>query len=173
MKTIILTFLLGSAVTVLFASVLVHPAGPVKARSTTEPLLSGADIDPPVLTELERSCQNCHSDRTEWPWYSYIAPVSWLVESDVGRARGRMNLSHWNEYTAETKGEMLARVGAIVRSGEMPPARYTVIHANAKLSSVEREQIYEWAHAERLALKSAVPATVGTGRRSEEGDAHP
>src|ERR1700722_9022047 len=107
MKNIILTFLFGSAIFVVLTSVLVHPAGPVKAATTAKPVLAGADIDLPVLAELERSCENCHSDRTEWPWYSYIAPASWLVESDVGQARGHMNLSHWDEYSVEKKAEML------------------------------------------------------------------
>jgi hypothetical protein len=49
--------------------------------------------------------------KTEWPWYSYIAPMSWLVEGDVSKARSHMNLSHWNEYTGEKQQEILARVG--------------------------------------------------------------
>jgi hypothetical protein len=161
LKSIILVFLLSGASAVAFASVVAHPNGPVKAARSTKPLLAGADIDGPVLAVLERSCQNCHSERTEWPWYSYIAPVSWVVESDVGQARDHMNLSHWDEYTTEKKEEILAQVGAVAQSGEMPPARYTAIHVNAKLSSEEREQIYQWARVERRHLKSAIPTSVG------------
>src|SRR5277367_3976509 len=161
MKNIIRAFVLGVASVVVFASVLVHPSGPVKAVKSAQPLLAGTDIDPVVLGVIERSCQNCHSEKTEWPWYSHIAPVSWLVESDVSQARSHMNLSHWDEYTIEQKQEVLVRVGAIVRSGEMPPGRYTAIHADAKLSSAEREQIYQWAHAERVRLKSGIPTSAG------------
>jgi hypothetical protein len=162
-KGIIRAFVLGMVSVVVLASVLIHPSGPVKAAASAMPVLAGADIDPAVLEVLERSCQNCHSEKTEWPWYGYVAPMSWLVESDVGQARSHMNLSRWEDYTIEQKQSILAQVGAVVRSGQMPPARYTVIHTNAKLSPVEREQIYGWAHAERRRLKSVMPTSVGTG----------
>jgi hypothetical protein len=77
---------------IVFASVLVHPFGPVKAAKSAHPLLAGTDIDPAIFRVLERSCQNCHSEKTEWPWYSYIAPMSWLVEGDVSQARSHVNL---------------------------------------------------------------------------------
>jgi hypothetical protein len=165
LKSIVLVFLLSGAGAVAFASVVAHPNGPVKDVKSNKPLLTGAEIDAPVLTVLERSCQNCHSEKTEWPWYSYIAPASWLIESDVAQARVHMNLSHWDEYTAEKKEEILAQVGAVAQSGEMPPARYTAIHANAKLSAEERAQIYQWARAERRRSKSATISTsIGVDR---------
>jgi hypothetical protein len=164
LKRTILVFMLSSASVVAFASVVAHPSGPVKAAESTKPLLAGAEIDPPVLAVLERSCQNCHSERTEWPWYSYIAPVSWLVENDVREARDHMNLSHWDEYAAERKEEILSQLGAVARSGEMPPMRYTAVHANAKLSSAERELIYQWARNERRRSKSVNPTPVGADR---------
>jgi hypothetical protein len=162
-KSILLKFVLGAATVVVLASIFVHPSGPVRTAVSADRLLAGAEIDPAVLQVIERSCQNCHSEKTEWPWYSHVAPMSWLVESDVAQARSHMNLSRWDEYTIEEKQELLARVGALARTGEMPPARYTAIHANAKLSPAERQQIYEWAHTERRRLKSAPPLSIGTG----------
>jgi len=161
LKNIVRASALGIVGLIVLASALVHPSGPVKAAKSEAPLLAGADVDPAVLAVLVRSCQNCHSEKTEWPWYSHVAPMSWLVESDVSQARGHMNLSRWNEYTGEEKQDLLARVGTVVRRGEMPPSRYTLIHANAKLSPAEREEIYGWAHAERRRLKSETPISVG------------
>ena len=163
MKRTIIMFLLGGASMVLLASVLVHPNGTVKAAQSTEPLLAGAEIDPAVKALLERSCQNCHSEKTAWPVYSYIAPMSWLVEGDVSQARAHMNLSRWGDYSLEEKEQLLASIGAVVRSGKMPPARYTAIHTDAKLSPEDSARIYEWAHAERRRLKSVVPAPTGAG----------
>lgn len=163
LKRIIITLLLTAASVVVLASVLVHPNGAVKATQSNQPLLAGAEIDPSVMSILDKSCQNCHSENTEWPWYSYIAPISWLVEGDVSQARSHMNLSRWSEYTPQDKQHILASVGAVVRSGKMPPARYTAIHADAKLSAGEGARIYEWAHTERRRLKSTVPAPVGAG----------
>ena len=163
MKNTIRAFALGAVGAVVLASTLVHPSGPVKAVKSDNPLLAGAGVDPDVLGVLQRSCQNCHSEKTEWPWYSHIAPMSWLVEGDVREARSHMNLSHWSEYTAEEQQDLLARIGSAVRTGEMPPARYTMIHGNAKLSAAERDNLYRWAHAERRRLKSAPSGSVRTG----------
>jgi heme-binding protein len=163
LKRFIITFLLGGASMVLLASVLVHPSGPVKATHSTGPLLAGAEIDPAVKALIEKSCRNCHSEKTEWPFYSYIAPMSWLVEGDVGEARSHMNLSRWGDYSLEEKEQLLASIGVVVRSGKMPPARYTAIHTDAKLSAEDGARIYEWAHAERRRLKLAVPASTGAG----------
>jgi hypothetical protein len=130
---------------VLLASALVHPNGPVKATRSNEPILARAEIDPAVKAMLERSCQNCHSEKTDWPIYSYIAPMSWVVEGDVSQARTHMNLSHWGDYSLEEKEQPLASIGAVVRSGKMPPARYTAIYTDAKLSVEDSARIYEWA----------------------------
>src|ERR1700757_4452183 len=78
------------------ASALVHPFG--RTSNSVEPLLVGADVDPALVRVLEKSCQNCHSERTQWPWYSYVAPLSWLIERDVHNGRSHMNLSDWAAY---------------------------------------------------------------------------
>ena len=150
-------FVIGSLSAVALMSVLVHPYGNVKAAKSSQPLLAGGEVTPAVLDVFERSCQNCHSDKTEWPWYSYIAPTSMMIESDVGAARSRMNLSHWNEYSNEDQQAILTGLAAAVRSREMPPQKYTLIHPASKLSTEERQLIYNWARSERLRLKAPPP----------------
>ena len=81
---------------------------------------SGTDVDPAVVRILEKSCQNCHYERTEWPWYSYVAPMSWLIEKDVHEARSHLNLSRWGEYDAQKQHDLLAELAAVVRSRRMP-----------------------------------------------------
>src|SRR5690349_3470660 len=75
-----------------FAGAFVHPFGPVKAQHSSEPLFAGTGLARDVNSVFERSCQDCHSERTEWPWYSYLPPISWLIENDVYQARSHMNL---------------------------------------------------------------------------------
>jgi heme-binding protein len=137
-----------------FASLLVHPFGDLKTHGAVNPLLAGADVDPAITQIIERSCQNCHSDKTEWPWYSYVAPVSWLIEKDVHDARSHMNLSLWGDYSLEKKQELLTKMAAAVRSRQMPPARYNLAHPSSKPSATDLEQIYEWARGERRRLRS-------------------
>ena len=145
---------LTGLVAVGLSSLWIHPFGDLKARRSLDPLLAGADVNPGIIQIMERSCQNCHSEKTGWPWYSYVAPVSWLIEKDVHDARSHMNLSRWDQYSLEKKQELLTRLAAAVRSRQMPPARYTLMHPGAKPYATDLEQIYEWARGERRRLKS-------------------
>ena len=131
---------------------LVHPFGNLR-RSDRGAILQGAHIDPATLGIIQRSCQNCHSEQTEWPWYSRIAPGSWLLERDVSQARSRFNLSRWTGYTPEQQASILSAIGVAARTGVMPPSRYTLLHPDARLSSEERQEIYAWSKAERRLLQ--------------------
>ena len=112
MKSPLRTSLVAGIIVLGLASVLVHPSGVVKGPTSTNLLLTGAVVDSETVQIMERSCQNCHSEKTEWPWYSYVAPVSWLVESDVHKARSHMNLSGWDQYSLQEKQYHLAELAA-------------------------------------------------------------
>ena len=150
------------------ASAFIHPFG-LKTNSAG-PLLSGADVDPAVVRILEKSRQNCYSERTEWPWYSYVAPMSWLIEKDVHEARSHLNLSRWGEYDAQKQHDLLAEPAAVVRNRRMPLSRYILLHPGDKPSPDEFERIYQWTRAERRRLTSlasahsAAPADAGVAR---------
>jgi hypothetical protein len=137
-----------------FASAFVHPFGRIKARRSNEPLFAGAETTPELTRVFEQSCQNCHSERTDWPWYSYVPPLSWLIENDVSQARSHMNLSRWPDYTTDRQVKILSRLGAEVRNHLMPLPRYVRLHPEARLADSEVRQIYEWAHRERRRLTS-------------------
>src|SRR6266852_5481906 len=145
-------FLVIGASLLGFASLLAHPCGTAKIPASSKPLLAGAPVDPAVMQIVERSCQNCHSERTDWPWYSYVAPMSWLIERDVQQGRSHMNLSHWDEYGVQKREDTLAEISAMTRSRQMPPTRYLRLHPHAKLSDEEIDLIYQWARAERKRL---------------------
>lgn len=91
-----------------------------------------ADADTRVIAQ--RACFDCHSNETMWPWYTNIAPFSWLVQRDVEEGRSKLNFSEWGRGEQET-GE----IAEVIRGGEMPPAQYTLIHADARLSVSEKE----------------------------------
>ena len=116
-------------------------------------LLKDARIDPGTLGIVERACQNCHSERTEWPWYSHIPPASWMIHRDVAQARERLNFSRWDSYTTVEKQALLSAIGGAVRTGAMPPGRYTWLHPKAALSAPEQKQVYDWTRAERRRLR--------------------
>ena len=112
MKKIFLTrphYRIACAGVLAVAAAFIHPLG--LKTNWARPLFSGADVDPAVARILEKSCQNCHSERTEWPWYSYVAPMSWLIEKDVREARSHLNLSRWDEYDAQKQHDLPRRYG--------------------------------------------------------------
>jgi hypothetical protein len=138
----------------------VQPVSAGRQAASTGPILVGAHPNAHVLSVIERSCQNCHSLKTEWPLYSRVFPVSWMIEHDVHTARAHMNLSRWQTYDDREKSLMLSEIGSVVRNGVMPPRRYTMIHPEAKLSETEMNEIYRWTRADRRLLngnKSIVP----------------
>jgi mono/diheme cytochrome c family protein len=156
MRTNLITSMLVAAFLIIAAAPLLHPFGAVKQASSSQRLLSGAQIDAATQALFERSCQSCHSQRTMWPWYSYVPPVSWLIERDVSRARASMNLSHWDQYSTEERQSRLGAIAATVRNRQMPPGRFTLLHPETMLSPTDRERIYAWARAERRRLRVSI-----------------
>ncbi len=94
---------------------------------------------------LKTSCYDCHSNETIYPWYSYVAPTSFLVSRHVKKARENINFSEWEGYKKSTKAEKLDDIYDEITEGEMPLESFTFIHRDAVLSSGEREVISSWA----------------------------
>jgi len=137
-----------------------HPFGnPRETKAPSGHLLAGAQIPEPLRDLVERKCGNCHSEAVDWPFYSRVAPFSWLLEHDVLEARQHMNLSRWDTYSNQEKSDLLSRLAAKARSGEMPPVRYTAIHGESKLLSKEQDSLYDWAKAERRRLRTEAQQT--------------
>ena len=157
--------ILSAGVCLVIAPVLlsfVHPFGnPHNVAAAPGSLLAGAEIPDPLRDVIGRKCGNCHSEATDWPFYSRLAPVSWMVERDVMEAREHLNFSHWTAYSDAEKTDLLSKFAAKVRSGEMPPARYTAIHRDSILQPQEREALYEWARGERKRLRTETQQPKG------------
>lgn len=80
-----------------------------------------------------QACGDCHSDRTRWPWYSNVAPMSWLVQKDVDDGRGILNVSEWDKPQPDI-GEVVDQI----QGGGMPPLQYKLIHGGSDLSKADR-----------------------------------
>jgi Haem-binding domain len=98
-----------------------------------------------VKAILRRSCYDCHSNETHWPWYAYVAPVSWLVAGDVRDGRKQLNFSQWGHYSAKKRRTKADAIVEQVTEGDMPLAQYLRIHSDAKLSSAEIDVLKKWA----------------------------
>ena len=125
---------------------------PSKSTAAGNAILDGAQIDPDVRAILERSCQDCHSEATHYPWYSYVAPVSFLIRNDVIRGREHLNLSRWSEYSLTRKERSLSEIANQVKDRDMPLPQYTFIHRHARLSDADIDAVFKWTQSERLRL---------------------
>ena len=90
-----------------------------------------------VAAVIGRACRDCHSNRTVWPWYSRISPVSWLLAGDVKEGRAKLNFSQWNVYSPEMSRIKLGKICAEVKKGEMPPWYYLPMHPDTKVTPAE------------------------------------
>jgi hypothetical protein len=115
----------------LFALAQAVPYG----RSHTNPPVQAEPrwSSPQTLALARRACFDCHSNLTSWPWYSNVAPMSWLVQSDVSGGRGALNFSEWNR-PQDGAGDAIDAVSG----GSMPPWFYVILHPKAKLSAADK-----------------------------------
>jgi hypothetical protein len=116
-------------------------------------VLTESNVPVPVRAILQRACQDCHSEKTVWPWYSHVPPISWQIHGDVNRGRAFMNLSKWNDSTESERRGFTAAIGAAIQSHLMPPPKYVWLHPEARLSSDELELVRAWALAENKTAK--------------------
>jgi hypothetical protein len=125
---------------------------PHRSEKADAPLLEGANVPPRVRAAIERSCRDCHSEATRYPWYSYIAPISWLIKNDVEGGRKHLNFSTWSEYSVIRRERCLSEIANQVQDGGMPMSIYTFMHRDAKLSKADVDAIFQWTQEERNRL---------------------
>ena len=103
-----------------------------------------------VAVVLKRSCMDCHSNRTDWPWYSNVAPVSWFVTDHVKHGRRYLNFSRWGAYDRRDRIDHLNAICKTVKSGVMPLDSYTLIHRSAQLTPADVKTLCAWAGEEQM-----------------------
>jgi len=113
---------------------------------------------PKIAAILRVSCYDCHSHETKWPWYSHVAPVSWLVASDVKEGRRHLNFSDWPVDDPERAAKRLENASEELGYKEMPPGQYKIMHPLARLTDAQRQQLTQWLDQEAKRLKAAAPA---------------
>ena len=127
---------------------------PYGCRRTNPPVVAEPDWDSPRTRELfQRACADCHSNRTKWPWYSRVAPISWLIVKDVEQGRSHLNVSEWNRPQKDAR-----EAAEELRDGKMPLPIYLPAHPEARLSAAEKAE-----------LVRGLEATFGSERRGRDG----
>lgn len=96
---------------------------------------------------LERSCFDCHSNHTNYPWYTNIQPVGYWLQHHVNEGKEELNFSEFNSYNGKRKNKKIKEIAEQIKEAEMPLFSYTIIHKEAKLTSAERDAINKWLGA--------------------------
>jgi hypothetical protein len=145
---LILAFLVGQFIRPDFSNPPVVPS---------ETLAASTQVPPDVQRVLSRSCNDCHSNETQYPWYSKVTPFNWFLANHIRDGRSEMNFSVWNTYTARKKARKLEELCEQVEQAEMPLPSYLWIHRDAVLSREEARMLCEWAQAERSRIEALNP----------------
>ena len=140
---------------VLLLVIQLVPAGrtnpPVDPAQTIERTMT---VPPEVEAIFNRSCKDCHSNETRWPWYAHLAPASWLLVMDVNHAREEMNFSEWGTENTDAQRDSLLEVCRKVKRGAMPLRSYKFLHREAALTDTDVTTLCTWSEAARKALKA-------------------
>ena len=117
----------------------------VPIRHDNPPAGAGPAMPAPVAAILKRSCNDCHTNETIWPWYSHVAPVSWLVARDVNGGRRHLNFSEWSSYRPDQRQKRMQDLVEVVERGDMPIWFYVPLHSEARLGPDDIKTLTSWA----------------------------
>lgn len=122
----------------------------------SQTIFATGNVPPDVKAIIDRSCNDCHTNTVRWPWYSMIAPMSWLVAEDVEEGREELNFSTWAAYPPKRQDHKLEEICEQIEKGEMPLKNYLYLHPGAKLSGADRQRLCQWTKEFRMTLVSAL-----------------
>jgi Haem-binding domain len=137
------------AVAVIVAQVGSEHRAPVEPRNRGLRLSSNSE--PPQV--LVRACGNCHSNHTDWPWYSHVPPVSWWIARHVREGREKLDFSEWETYSTMQKRDKLESMCGLISTGRMPPRMYTAMHPEAKLTDENKKAVCAWVKEQTIAAR--------------------
>jgi hypothetical protein len=132
----------------------VRPARTNPAVDQSQTIEAFTQMTPDVASILDRSCRDCHSNKTVWPWYTNVAPVSWWVIDHANHGRSHLNYSEWGKLDADRRDRKLRQICDQVQDGLMPLPSYLPMHANARLSDQDRKTLCDWTNNERARLET-------------------
>lgn len=147
---------IGIGIIVILACIqVVRPDRTNPAVDRGKTMQANAQVPPEVQAIFERSCYDCHSNQTKWPWYTNVAPVSWFIADHVKDGREELSFSEWGAYAPKKADHKLEEICEMVEKGEMPLESYLILHSGAKLSEPDKQTLCNWTKAERARMAVA------------------
>ena len=147
----------GLAVAVLLVIIQFFPAAPVLPGdiSPAADISHTVVVPGPVRDIFKRSCYDCHSNQTRYPWYTRIQPVGWLMASHIRKGRDNLDLSSFGTYSKRKQWNKLRSIAESIRDSSMPLTSYLWMHPDARLSSRNAMLVFNWAEATRNTMGAA------------------
>ena len=145
-----------AALVLIVGAAAIQVARPARTNPPIDPgrtLMAVTHAPADVQSVLERGCRDCHSHETRWPWYSNVAPVSWLVIDDVNHGRRHFNYSDWAQYDRDKMPQLLKDICEQTRKGEMPLPSYLWVHPDSRLSDRDVSLLCDWSDRERRSFR--------------------
>ncbi len=142
---IILVILIVGFIAIQFIN---RPDKTTASQISPDDITKKMNVPDNVNSIMKRACYDCHSNHTVWPWYTAVAPASWLVNDDVVKGRKKMNFSEWGKIPDAKKEARLSEVCELIKSDEMPLPKYLLLHGDAKLSQADKDAICQWVDIE-------------------------
>lgn len=102
------------------------------------------DVPENIQSSLKKSCYDCHSNNTNYPWYNKVQPISWILENHINEGKSVLNFNEFGTYSKRKQKNKLRSIRNQIEDGEMPLYSYTLMHSNAKLSENEKTEIFNW-----------------------------
>ena len=140
------SFVVGGIVFIMMQFVQPDRTNPETDQSKT--MQTELNVPADINSLLERGCKDCHSNKTNWPFYAYVAPSSWLVSYDVTEGRKHFNMSEWGKYKLSKKASKLSGIYQAMNDHSMPLPKYVPLHSEAKFTDAERAMLADWAKKE-------------------------
>lgn len=106
-----------------------------------------------VMTVLQKSCYDCHSDHSNYPWYDRVAPVSWWITNHINNGKRALNFTEFANYPTTRQAKKLDGIAKTVEKGEMPLSSYLWMHGDAKLSEGQKKMIADWARSSQKTVQ--------------------
>jgi Haem-binding domain len=132
----------------LIAIQIYQPARTNPPTILSRTLWAHVQVPEEVRIPLKRACGDCHSNETVWPWYSRVAPISWVVVDDVNQGRRHMNLDNWEaQESPKQANDHLMDICKEITSAGMPPFSYRIVHRKSQLKIQERSAICSWSRS--------------------------
>lgn len=148
----VLKWFVVALVVVFIGLQFVRPARTNPAVDQTQTIHAHLQMTPQVAAIIDRSCQDCHSNTTRWPWYSNVVPASWFLVDHVNEGRQHLNFSEWGRLDRRRADKRLEEMCEEVSDKLMPLESYTWIHRSAKLSADDIKTLCDWTETERKRL---------------------